>query len=72
MSSMKKVTKNNLLVLVEWKKEYLQKKEKGIEDKELLSKINDYIDNSINKDSTYYRKLLDYNFDSEILSFLIS
>lgn len=72
MSSMKKVTKNNLLVLVEWKKEYLQKKEKGIEDKELLSKINDYIDNSINKDSSYYRKLLDYNFDSEILSFLIS
>lgn len=72
MSSMKKVTKNNLLVLVEWKKEYLQKKEKGIEDKELLSKINNYIDNSINKDSSYYRKLLDYNFDSETLSFLIS
>lgn len=72
MSSMKKVTKNNLLVLVEWKKEYLQKQEKGIEDKELLSKINNYIDNSINKDSSYYRKLLDYNFDSETLSFLIS
>lgn len=72
MSSMKKVTKNNLLVLVEWKKEYLQKQEKGIKDEELLSKINDYIDNSINKDSTYYRKLLDYNFDSETLSFLIS
>lgn len=72
MSSMKKVTKNNLLILVEWKKEYLQKQEKGIKDEELLSKINDYIDNSINKDSAYYRKLLDYNFDSETLSFLIS
>lgn len=72
MSEMKKVTKNNLLVLVEWKKEYLQKEEKGIKDEELLSRINNYIDNSINKDSSYYRKLLDFDFDLETLDFLIS
>lgn len=71
MSSMKKVTRNNLLTLCEWKKEYIQKEEKGIKDELLLSNINNYIDNVINKDSSYYGKLREYNFDSNTLDFLM-
>lgn len=71
MSNMKKVTKNNLLTLVNWKKEYINKKEKGIEDKLLLSNINDYVENVVNKDKSYYKKLLECRFDNETLEFLI-
>ena len=68
---MKRVTRNNLLKLIDWKKEYIEKKEKGIKDIELLEKINNYIDNVINKDNRYYHKLLEYNFTNEQLEYLL-
>ena len=68
---MKRVTRNNLLKLIDWKKEYIEKKEKGIKDIELLEKINNYIDNVINKDRRYYHKLLEYDFTNEQLEYLL-
>lgn len=63
---MKKVTKNNLIKLVEMKKSYLETK-----DQELLKEINTYIEEVINKDSHYYGKLSSYNFPSEMLDYLM-
>lgn len=63
---MKKVTRNNLIRLVEMKKEYLK-----TNDQELLKEINFYIDEVINKESHYYRKLSSYKFSSEMLNYLM-
>lgn len=63
---MKTVTKNNLIKLVEMKKEYLKTK-----DQELLKEINDYIDNVINQDAHYFGKLSSYNFSSDMLDYLL-
>ena len=63
---MKRVTKNNLLKLVDKMKQYEDKK-----DTNLLKEINDFIDNVINKDKSYYKKLQSYNFDNETLKYLM-
>lgn len=63
---MKKVTKNNLLKLVDLKKKYIEK-----EDTQLLVEINFFIDEVINKDNKYYKKLISYDFDNETLKYLI-
>ena len=63
---MKRVTKNNLLKLVDKIKEY-----EISNNKELLNEINDFIDNVVNKDNGYFRKLSSYNFDNETLKYLI-
>lgn len=63
---MKRVTRNNLLKLVDKMKQYEDKK-----DTNLLSEINYFIDNVINKDKSYYKKLQSYNFDNETLKYLI-
>ena len=63
---MKRVTRNNLLKFVEMRKEY----EKS-NDIKLLDIIYDFIENVINKDKRYYSKLSSYNFDSEILKYLM-
>lgn len=63
---MKKVTKNNLLRLVDMMKDYQETKNKKIK-----VMINDFIDNVINKDKKYYSKLKSYNFNNEILKYLI-
>lgn len=63
---MKRVTKNNLIKLVDMKKEYLTTREER-----LLIEINEYIDNVINKDKSYYKKLSSYGFDNEILKYLM-
>ena len=63
---MKRVTKNNLLKLVDKMKQYEDKK-----DTNLLSEINYFIDNVINKDKSYYKKLQSYNFDNETLKYLM-
>lgn len=63
---MKRVTKNNLLKLVELKKQY----EKTRSTK-TLQQINNYIENVINKDKKYFTKLSSYNFDSETLKYLL-
>ncbi len=65
---MKRVTRNNLLKLVDMMREYEEQKEK---DKQLLQQINDYIDNVINKDKRYYNKLSKYNFTTEELKYLL-
>ena len=65
---MKRVTKNNLLKLVQMKKKYI---EDDGQDKELLKQINDFIDNVINKDKSYYSKLKRYDFDNETLEYLM-
>lgn len=33
--------------------------------------INDFIENAINKDKHYFKKLKSYNFENEILRYLI-
>ena len=63
---MKRVTKNNLLILISWIKEY----EKN-ESEQLKKDINNFIDNVINKDKRYYNKLLSYNFNNDQLKYLI-
>ena len=65
-SKMKKVTKDNLLKLVELKTQYIQTK-----DDEILEVINEYITNVINKDKHYYSKLKSYNFSDDILKYLL-
>lgn len=63
---MKRVTKNNLLKLVEMMKKYQE-----TENEKLKITINDFINNVINKDKRYYTKLKNYNFDNEILKYLM-
>ena len=63
---MKRVTKNNLIKLVEMKKRYNEKP-----NPELLKEINDFIDNGINKDGRYFSKLSSYGFDNETLKYLM-
>ena len=65
---MKRVTKNNLLKLVEMEKKYI---EDDRQDKELLKEINNFVDNVINKDKKYYSKLKSYDFDNETLEYLM-
>lgn len=63
---MKRVTRNNLIKLVEMKQKY-----EKIKEEELLTKINEYVENIINKDKRYYHKLLSYQFDNETIKYLI-
>jgi hypothetical protein len=67
-TQMKRVTKNNLLLFIEWKKEYINSEKK---DTTLLTKINNYIVNVINKDDKYYRKLYDFDFTDKELKYLM-
>lgn len=63
---MKKVTKNNLLKLVDMMVKYQETKSEN-----LKITINDFIENVINKDKHYYKKLKSYNFKNEILEYLL-
>lgn len=63
---MKKVTRNNLLKLVDMMQEFEKTK-----DEKIKNTINDFIDNVINKDRHYYSKLKSYNFKNEILEYLM-
>ena len=65
-SKMKRVTKNNLLILISWIKQYNEQ-----ENEQLKKDINNFIDNVINKDKRYYNKLMDYNFNNDQLKYLI-
>lgn len=65
---MKRVTKNNLLKMIDMMREYKEQEKK---DKQLLQQINDFIDNVINKDRRYYSKLSKYNFTNEQLEYLL-
>lgn len=57
---MKKVTKQNMLRYLDMREEYKQ-----THNKELLKKINKFIEEVINKYKHYYSKLKSYNFSSE-------
>lgn len=63
---MKRVTKNNLIKLVELKKQYMK-----TNDTKISETINDYINNVINKDKKYFSKLSSYDFDEETIKYLI-
>ena len=63
---MKKVTKNNLLKLVDMMKEYQETK-----NQKLKNIINNFINNVTNKDKKYYSKLKSYNLKNEILKYLM-
>lgn len=63
---MKRVTRNNLIKLVDMMKEYQE-----TENENLKIIINDFIENAINKDKHYFKKLKSYNFENEILRYLI-
>ena len=63
---MKRVTKNNLLILISWIKEY----EKN-ESEQLKNNINNFIDLVINNDKSYFSKLLSYDLDNDQLKYLI-
>ena len=65
---MKRVTRNNLLKLIAMMEDYEEQDEK---DKQLLQRINNFIDHGINKDKKYYSKLSKYNFTSEQLKYLL-
>lgn len=65
---MKRVTRKNLLKLIDMMREYEDQKEK---DKQLLQRINEFIDEVINKDRNYYSKLNKYNFTNEQLKYLL-
>jgi len=65
---MKRVTRKNLLKLVDMMREYEEQKTK---DKRLLQQINEFIENVINKDKSYYSKLSKYNLTNEELEYLI-
>lgn len=71
MARMKTVTKENLLQLIALKKEHAEKKEDGIKDADLLQQINSFIDDVINRDKRYYRKLQSYDFTSDQLRYLL-
>lgn len=64
---MKRVTRNNLLKLVDLEKKYLEDKS----NKQILKIINEFINNVINKDKRYYSKLQSYNFDEETIRYLL-
>lgn len=65
---MRKVTKNNLLKLIEMKKTYEEQEKK---DKKILFEINNFIENVINKDKKYFIKLKSYNFTEDQLKYLL-
>lgn len=65
---MKRVTKNNLLKFIELKKKYLKQ---DVKNKQLLTIINDFTENVINKDKHYYGKVKDFNFSEEELKYLM-
>ena len=63
---MKRVTRNNLIKLVSMMKEYQE-----TENADLKIIINEFIENAINKDKHYFNKLKSYNFENEILRYLM-
>ena len=65
-TKMKRVTKNNLLILISWIERYNEQ-----ENDQLKKDINNFIDNVINNDDSYFSKLLDYNFNNDQLKYLI-
>lgn len=64
-SEMKRVTKQNLLRFVEMKKEYLKEPTE-----KKLKEINLFVE-VINNDKHYFSKLKSYNFENDVLNYLM-
>lgn len=64
-SEMKRVTKQNLLRFVEMKKEYLKEPTE-----KKLKEINLFVE-AINNDKHYFSKLKSYNFENDVLNYLM-
>lgn len=62
---MKRVTKENLLRFVEMKKEYLKEPTE-----KKLKEINLFVE-VINNDKHYFSKLKSYNFENDVLNYLM-
>lgn len=62
---MRRVTKNNILKLIKMQEKYLETK-----DKRLLSEINGFIDNVMNKDKSLFTKLSSYDLTNDQLNTL--
>ena len=62
---MKRVTKNNIIKLINMQQKYLETK-----DKRLLTEINDFIENVMNKDKRLFHKLTSYDLSKEQLDVL--
>lgn len=61
---MKRLTKNNILKMIEMMKKYEE-----TENKDILIKINSFI-NNISKDKHLYIKLYSYNLSNEQLNYV--
>ena len=57
---MKRVTKKNMLKYLDMIEQYRKNK-----DEKILKEINTFIEDVINKDKHYYKKLHSYNFSKE-------
>ncbi len=64
MSTMKRLTKNNILRYIAMKQEY-----EKTQDALLIEKINKFTDEVINRDKHYYHKLYNYNLSEEQLKY---
>lgn len=60
------ITKSGVLKFIEWRKQYEAKPTKN-----LKTKINNYIENVINKDKRYYSKISSYNLNVDDLKYLL-
>lgn len=60
------ITKNGVLQFIKWRKQYEVKPTKN-----LKTKINNYIDNVINKDKYYYSKISSYGINENDLKYLL-
>ena len=49
----------------------MMEKYQETKNQKLKNMINDFIENVINKDRKYYSKLKSYNFDNEVLKYLM-
>lgn len=63
---MKRVTKNNILKMIQMKKDY-----EKTGNKDLLKEINFFIEQGINRDQKYFSKLRSYDLTREQLAYCI-
>lgn len=64
---MKRITKNNILKLIDLKLQYKEQPEES-----LLQEINIFIDEVINKDKRFYSKIQKFNLSEEQLEILFN
>lgn len=68
---MTKVSKESMEHYIQLRKEYAEKKQKGINDELLFQICENFIVNVINKDKEYYSKLSMYGFSNDDLMYCL-